>query len=245
VAGGKRIVPDWQLHYLAYQPNVASIYVSPFYGVQTLTLMSVPKSQGKLFLKALFDYTAGGVLLALSLPVFFVAAGLIKATSPGPVFYRQERLGRNGRRFQMIKFRTMVAGADQRLDEVKCMNECDGPVFKIRKDPRIIPFIGTLLRKTSMDELPQLINVVRGEMSQVGPRPPIPAEVDEYEVWQRRRLSMKPGITCLWQIAPRRNDLPFSKWMELDLAYIDQWSLHLDFLILFRTVKAVLMGAGR
>jgi len=240
-----RIVPDWQLHHLAYQPIVAGISVSSFYGVQTLTLKSTPKSQGKLFLKALVDYSAGAVLLVLSLPVFLAAAAAVKASSPGPVFYRQERLGKNGRRFDMLKFRTMKDGADKHIDEVRQMNECDGPVFKIRRDPRIIPVVGTVLRKTSIDELPQLVNVLRGDMSLVGPRPPIPAEVNEYETWQRRRLSMKPGITCLWQVEPCRNDLPFCKWVEMDLAYIDQWSLRLDFLILFKTVKAVLMGAGR
>jgi exopolysaccharide biosynthesis polyprenyl glycosylphosphotransferase len=240
-----RIVPDWQLHHLAYQPIVASIFVSPFYGVQTLALMSVPKNQGKLFLKSVFDYTAAAVLVVICLPIFLGAALAIKASSKGPVFYRQQRLGKNGRRFDMLKFRTMQDGADKHLDEVRQLNECDGPVFKIRKDPRIIPVVGSVLRKSSIDELPQLFNVLRGEMSLVGPRPPIPSEVNEYETWQRRRLSMKPGITCLWQVEPCRNDLPFCKWVEMDLAYIDQWSLRLDFLILFKTVRAVLSGAGR
>jgi lipopolysaccharide/colanic/teichoic acid biosynthesis glycosyltransferase len=207
--------------------------------------MSVPKNQGKLFLKSVFDYTAAAVLVVICLPIFLGAALAIKASSKGPVFYRQQRLGKNGRRFDMLKFRTMQDGADKHLDEVRQLNECDGPVFKIRKDPRIIPVVGSVLRKSSIDELPQLFNVLRGEMSLVGPRPPIPSEVNEYETWQRRRLSMKPGITCLWQVEPCRNDLPFCKWVEMDLAYIDQWSLRLDFLILFKTVRAVLSGAGR
>ena len=121
----------------------------------------------------------------------------------------------------------------------------DGPVFKVKKDPRIIPYIGTLLRKTSLDELPQIINVLRGEMSLVGPRPPIPAEVAEYEVWQRRRLSMKPGLTCVWQCAPKRNEIGFNEWMKMDLSYIDNWSLWLDFRIILHTVKVVLLGEGR
>ena len=125
------------------------------------------------------------------------------------------------------------------------MNECDGPVFKIKKDPRVIPYVGTLLRKTSLDELPQLINVLRGEMSLVGPRPPIIKEVDEYETWHRRRLSMKPGLTCLWQTATSRNDINFTEWMNMDLKYIDNWSLRLDLKILLSTLKVVLIGSGR
>ncbi|MDA3915412.1 MAG: sugar transferase [Deltaproteobacteria bacterium] len=135
--------------------------------------------------------------------------------------------------------------AYERLKELEEMNEADGPAFKIKDDPRIIPYIGSFLRKSSLDELPQLINVLRSEMSIVGPRPPIPKEVDEYSVWQRRRLSMKPGMTCLWQIAPRRNELSFEEWMKLDLKYIDNWSLFNDFKILVLTAKAVLTGAGR
>ncbi|MCF8120543.1 MAG: sugar transferase [Deltaproteobacteria bacterium] len=139
----------------------------------------------------------------------------------------------------------MVPDADKRLEELKALNEADGPAFKIKKDPRIIPYVGSLLRKTGLDELPQLINVFKGEMSLVGPRPPIPAEVEQYDVWQRRRLSMKPGLTCLWQCAPQRNDIGFNDWMKMDLRYIDNWSLWLDVKILFQTVRAVLSGAGR
>ena len=151
----------------------------------------------------------------------------------------------NGRRFPVYKFRTMVSNADEMRKELEEMNEMDGPVFKIKDDPRIIPGVGHFLRKTSLDELPQLFNVLRGEMSLVGPRPPIPKEVDEYSVWHRRRLSMKPGMTCLWQIAPNRNDLTFEQWVKLDLKYIDKWSLFNDVKILIMTAKAVLMGAGR
>ncbi len=240
-----RIIPDWQIHYLAYTPHVASIDVAAFCGIQTLTLKSTPREEGKLFVKALMDYSAAGLLLVLTSPLFLVIAVLIKLFSKGPVFYRQERLGQNGRVFELLKFRTMVNKADQMLDELIELNEADGPAFKIKNDPRIIPVIGTLLRKTSLDELPQFINVVKGEMSLVGPRPPIPVEVIEYKIWQRRRLSMKPGITCSWQIAPRRNDLSFNEWVRLDLDYIDQWSLRNDLVILLKTIRAVLTGAGR
>ncbi len=240
-----RIIPDWQLHYLSYAPEVACIRVAEFAGVPTLTLQSTPLNEGMLLVKAMMDYGLAFVFMAAALPLFVLISLAIVIVSPGPVFYRQERLGRGGRRFNVLKFRTMVMNADQMLDQLREMNEADGPAFKIRNDPRIIPWVGTFLRKTSLDELPQLINVLKGDMSLVGPRPPLPNEVDQYEIWQRRRLSMKPGLTCFWQIAPRRNDLTFDEWMRLDLEYIDKWSLHLDFLILLRTAGAVLTGAGR
>ena len=143
------------------------------------------------------------------------------------------------------KFRTMAADAETICDDLQKLNETYGPVFKIRKDPRIIPYIGTIMRKTGLDELPQLINVLKGEMSLVGPRPPIPAVVEEYDIWQRRRLSMKPGLTCLWQVCPDRNEVCFDDWMKMDLQYIDNWSLGLDFKILLMTAKAVFAGQGR
>ena len=145
----------------------------------------------------------------------------------------------------LYKFRTMVADAEARRHKLDELNEADGPVFKINKDPRIIPYIGTFMRKTSVDELPQLINVFKGEMSVVGPRPPIPAEVEKYEVWQRRRLSLKPGLTCIWQITPNRNEVSFEEWMKMDLKYIDEWSLWLDFKILLKTAWVIFLGAGR
>lgn len=240
-----RIIPDWQLHYLAYAPDVANIRVAEFSGVPTLTLQSTPLNEGMLFVKALMDYGLACVFVLVFSPVFILISLAIFIASPGSVFYKQERLGRNGRRFNVLKFRTMVRNADQMLDELKEKNEADGPAFKIKNDPRIIPWVGTFLRKSSLDELPQLINVLKGDMSLVGPRPPLPSEVDEYEIWQRRRLSMKPGLTCIWQIAPRRNDLSFDEWMKLDLEYIDKWSLQLDFMLLLRTAGAVLTGSGR
>lgn len=240
-----RIIPDWELHYLMYRPDIATIKFENFLGVHTMALQSTPQNEGKMLVKHMGDFAVALALTLLLLPVFLAIGIAIKVFSKGPVFYKQERLGMNGRHFMMYKFRTMIDHADEMLKELAEMNEVDGPVFKIRKDPRIIPYVGTFLRKTSLDELPQLLNVLKGEMSLVGPRPPIPKEVDEYSVWHRRRLSMKPGMTCLWQIAPRRNDLSFEEWMKLDLKYIDNWSLFNDFKILVLTAKAVLTGAGR
>jgi lipopolysaccharide/colanic/teichoic acid biosynthesis glycosyltransferase len=139
----------------------------------------------------------------------------------------------------------MVPDADKQLKELQSANECDGPAFKIRNDPRIIPFVGTFLRKTSLDELPQFINVLKGELSMVGPRPPLPNEVKCYQHWERRRLSMKPSITGSWQVQPNRNDISFEDWMKMDLSYIDNWSLWLDVKIMFRTAWVVLTGTGR
>jgi lipopolysaccharide/colanic/teichoic acid biosynthesis glycosyltransferase len=188
---------------------------------------------------------ASGIGLIVVAPLFAIIAIAIKISSKGPVFYKQERSGLNGRTFMLYKFRTMAADADQKRKELEALNEADGPVFKINNDPRIIPVIGPLLRKTSLDELPQLLNIFRGEMSLVGPRPPIPAEVAQYKPWQRRRLSMKPGLTCIWQTSPNRNDISFNDWMKLDLEYIDNWSPMLDFKLLLKTAQVVLLGNGR
>jgi exopolysaccharide biosynthesis polyprenyl glycosylphosphotransferase len=240
-----RIIPDWQINYLMYQPGIANIRIEDFLGLYTMALQTTPPNEAKLFLKALGDHVAALVLLILCFPLFIIIGAAIKLMSNGPVFFRQERLGLSGRKFILYKFRTMVNDADARKKELIGMNEADGPAFKMKHDPRIIPWVGTFLRKTSLDELPQFINVLKGEMSFVGPRPPIPSEVDEYSIWQRRRLSMKPGLTCYWQIAPRRNELSFEEWMKLDLTYIDTWSLFNDFRILLLTAKAVITGAGR
>lgn len=240
-----RIIPDWELHHLIYQPAISRIRIDDFLGIYTLSLQSTPHNQGLILVKHVFDFMAALILIIVLLPLFMGIALAIKIFSRGDVFYQQERLGMNGRRFMVYKFRTMVSDADERLKELVRMNEADGPVFKIKNDPRIIPHVGTFLRKTSLDELPQLFNVLKMQMSLVGPRPPIPKEVTEYSVWQRRRLSMKPGMTCLWQITPNRNELSFDEWMKLDLKYIDTWSLLNDLIILIATAKTVLTGAGR
>jgi lipopolysaccharide/colanic/teichoic acid biosynthesis glycosyltransferase len=210
-----------------------------------MALTTTPNDDGGLLIKSFFDYLFAAVATVICLLPFIIVAIAIKFCSKGPVFYKQERIGLNGRKFIFYKFRTMVVNAEEEQKKLKTINESDGPVFKIKKDPRIIPIIGTFLRKTSMDELPQLINVLKGEMSIVGPRPPIPSEVEKYDNWQRRRLSMKPGLTCLWQVTPRRNDVCFEEWMSLDLHYIDNWSLELDFKIMLKTPWAVMSGAGR
>ena len=167
---------------------------------------------------------------------------LIKWTLPGPVLFNQVRMGLNGRKFNMYKFRSMHQDAENRLGALKSSNEMSGPVFKIANDPRVTP-VGRFIRKFSIDELPQLFNVLKGDMSLVGPRPPIYKEVLEYQRWQRRRLSMRPGITCIWQVSGR-NDIGFEEWMELDLQYIDNWSFWLDLKLLFKTIPAVLIGKG-
>jgi exopolysaccharide biosynthesis polyprenyl glycosylphosphotransferase len=182
------------------------------------------------------------LLLVLLMPLMIVIGLLVKLTSVGPIIYRQVRCGLYGRKFVLYKFRSMHQGAEDVLWEIRHLNEMDGPVFKMRNDPRVTPF-GRFLRKSSIDELPQLWNVIKGDMSLVGPRAPLPEEVKEYTRWQRRRLSVKPGITCLWQVSGR-NEIDFHEWMKLDLQYIDNWSLLLDLKILLRTFPVVLLGKG-
>ena len=217
-------------------------YLGEIDGVPILSLTSTPHAAGMLILKRFMD-----ILLSISMgiilsPVFFLIAALIKLTSRGPVFYSQVRTGLNGREFLFWKFRSMYLDAESRQRELQKYNEMSGPVFKIRNDPRVTP-IGRFLRRYSLDELPQLWNVLTGEMSIVGPRPPIPTEVKKYERWQRRRLSMKPGLTCLWQVNGR-NEIDFTEWMKLDMQYIDSWSLGLDLKILAKTVPAVVFARG-
>jgi lipopolysaccharide/colanic/teichoic acid biosynthesis glycosyltransferase len=173
----------------------------------------------------------------------FLIAFLIKLTSRGPVLFKQERVGIRGRKFYIYKFRTMVSNAEDLKIELLEKNESDGPAFKIKNDPRITRF-GKFLRKTNLDELPQLLNVLKGEMSLVGPRPPLPSEVTKYERWYLKRLAVKPGITCTWQVMPDRNKIIFDKWMKLDVQYIDRWSIKEDIKILFRTFKTIIYGTG-
>lgn len=180
-------------------------------------------------------------LIALS-PILVAAAIAVKLTSTGPLLYIQDRVGKDGRTFRFAKFRSMRDGAHTELDDLRHLNEVDGPVFKMREDPRITPF-GRFMRKYSIDELPQLFHVLTGDMSLVGPRPPIPAEVLTYDEWQRQRLLTKPGITCIWQVSGR-SDLDFETWVEMDVEYIRTWKPSLDFLILLKTLPAVISARG-
>jgi exopolysaccharide biosynthesis polyprenyl glycosylphosphotransferase len=207
-----------------------------------LGMSRVPTNHGHLATKRVLDVVVSSLAILVLAPVMLVAAIAIRLESSGPVLFKQVRAGRNGRKFVMYKFRSMCTDAEKRLAELMHLNEMDGPVFKITHDPRITK-VGRFIRKTSIDELPQLFNVLFGDMSLVGPRPPLPAEVAQYEGWQRRRLSVRPGITGMWQVSGR-NAVDFARWMELDLEYIDRWSLWLDLQILFRTVPAVLMRSG-
>jgi exopolysaccharide biosynthesis polyprenyl glycosylphosphotransferase len=193
--------------------------------------------------KRLCDLVLSGIGLVLISPIYFGVALAIKLSSKGTVHFRQERVGLNGRTFNLYKFRTMHQDAEAQLKSLLAHNEMSGPAFKMENDPRIRP-VGKFLRKYSLDELPQLWNVFCGDMSLVGPRPPLVTEVKQYDDWHKRRLSMRPGITCLWQVSGRNKITSFDEWARLDLKYIDEWSLSLDFKILMRTVPAVLSASG-
>ncbi|RJO61675.1 sugar transferase [candidate division WS5 bacterium] len=212
-------------------------------GFPLLVFESTPEKLGHLFIKRVIDFVSSGIAIVLLSPVFVVIAVLIKTTSKGPVFFEQARCGLYGRQFILYKFRTMIINAESKLKDILKYNEMDGPVFKMTNDPRVTK-IGKWLRKSSLDELPQLWNVFMGDMSLVGPRPPLPSEVNNYDNWQRRRLSMRPGITCLWQASGRNKITDFREWMRLDLEYIDNWSLWLDFKILVKTIPVVFLGIG-
>jgi exopolysaccharide biosynthesis polyprenyl glycosylphosphotransferase len=222
------------------QPNVKLTHLekTPF-----LTFINTPNNSFRWAWKSISDFAISAVLLFMLSPLFLTIAIIIKLTSKGPVVFKQKRVGLHGRQFYIYKFRTMVQNAEELKAKLMAQNESDGPTFKIKKDPRITA-IGSFLRKTSIDELPQLYNVLKGEMSLIGPRPPLQSEVAEYEDWQLRRLSVKPGITCTWQIIPNRNDVVFEKWMKLDMEYIDKWSLKSDWQLFFKTIKSVLVNRG-
>ena len=221
---------------------VSHVTLERLQGIPLLTFSTTPPNESLLLLKRGIDVALALGLLAILSPFLVVFSLLIKITSRGSIFYRQIRCGLGGRRFTLYKFRSMRVGADQMREALEELNEQDGAAFKIRNDPRCTP-IGRLMRKFSLDELPQLWNVLKGNMSLVGPRPPLPEEVEKYERWQRRRLRMRPGLTCLWALEGR-NRLSFKRWMELDLLYIDTWSPALDWKILLRTIPVVLSGRG-
>jgi exopolysaccharide biosynthesis polyprenyl glycosylphosphotransferase len=208
-----------------------------------LNFINIPYNSYALAIKKIVDLNISLISIIILSPFLLAIVILIKLSSPGPVIFKQKRVGLRGRLFNLYKFRTMVADAEILKKNLSSANEMDGPVFKIKDDPRVTN-IGKFLRKTGLDELPQLFNVLKGEMSLIGPRPPIPSETQQYERWQLRRLSVKPGLSCFWQIKPDRNNIKFEKWMEMDLAYIDNWSLRLDFLIMLKTIRTIFQRTG-
>jgi exopolysaccharide biosynthesis polyprenyl glycosylphosphotransferase len=217
--------------------------VEEFDGIQVLSLVRGPDRAVSLFIKRVLDIGGATIALVALSPVFALIAARIVVLDGPPVIFRQVRIGLHGRPFRVVKFRTMQPDAESQLSELLARNEIRGHAFKLSDDPRLTRS-GRFLRRSSLDELPQFWNVLMGEMSLVGPRPPLPDEVDNYDLWHRRRLSMKPGITGQWQVAARR-EAEFDRWVELDLDYIDRWSLWLDVKILLLTIPAVLNGAGR
>jgi exopolysaccharide biosynthesis polyprenyl glycosylphosphotransferase len=231
-----RIMPDFTDDYL-----LKNLRIEEFENEYVVTLFR-EQMLLQLLLKRLLDLFVSLVMLIVLFPLMALTAILIKLTSPGPVFFIQKRVGMNQREFKLYKFRSMVANAEERKSALFHLNERDGPAFKIENDPRITP-LGRFLRKTSIDELPQLFNVLTGKMSLVGPRPPLPEEVEKYEWLFRKRLSVKPGITCIWQISGR-NNVSFERWMEMDHEYIENWTVWLDLQILLKTIPAVLFSRG-
>ncbi|MBN1560740.1 sugar transferase [candidate division KSB1 bacterium] len=225
-----------------YNLHIAKARQTDFNGFPLLEFQTFYAKEWQLFIKRVLDIAISLTAILFFSPLILLAALLIRITSKGPIFFKQERIGLNGRKFQLYKFRSMVSDAETLKDSLLHYNEMDGPVFKIKHDPRITP-IGYIIRKTSIDEIPQFFNVLKGDMSIVGPRPPLRSEVEHYEIWQRRRLSLKPGITCIWQVSGR-NKIGFEEWMRMDLEYIDHWSLALDLKLMFRTFLVVITGYG-
>jgi exopolysaccharide biosynthesis polyprenyl glycosylphosphotransferase len=227
-----------------FRTDISHATFDDFHGHPVMVFRSTPEASWQGVVKQLIDFLVAFVaVILLSIPFALVALA-IKLTSPGPILFRQKRCGLNGQPFTIFKFRTMETNAEQRKQELAAFNEMSGPVFKMKNDPRVTR-VGKWLRKTSVDELPQLFNVLRGEMSLVGPRPLPVDEVRRFDdLAHRRRLSVKPGITCLWQISGRNEVSDFNDWVRLDLEYIDNWSLWLDLKIMWRTIPIVLLGSG-
>jgi exopolysaccharide biosynthesis polyprenyl glycosylphosphotransferase len=228
---------------LGFLPRTFShVHVENLGHIPLLSLGAAPHDEFLLFAKRVIDVVVSAVALVLFSPLLLLVALLVRLTSPGPVIYKQIRCGLNGRRFTFYKFRSMIANADALRPHIEWLNELDGAAFKISEDPRCTP-LGRWLRKFSLDELPQFWNVLRGDMSLVGPRPPLPEEVEKYETWHRCRLRMRPGLTCLWA-TEGRNRLSFDQWMKSDLLYIDNWSLWLDTKIFVKSIPHVVLGRG-
>ncbi len=231
-----RIVPD------VFQMTLARMQVEEIAGVPMIGVKETSISGLNQLVKRSIDVVLAGLILFLAAPLMGFLALMIKLESPGPVLFRQERVGKNGHRFTCFKFRSMIENAEQQLDRLKSLNEADGPLFKIKADPRMT-LVGKWLRRFSLDELPQLYNVLRGEMSLIGPRPPLPSEVEQYQEWHKRRLEVSPGLTGLWQISGR-SGLTFDEMALLDIYYVENWSLGLDTKIMLQTVPKVLLGDG-
>ena len=224
-----------------FPQDISRVYLERLGSKPLLTFSVTPEEEPLLFKRG-FDFVMALAALVVLSPLLLILALLVKLTSRGPVLFAQTRCGLGGRKITLYKFRSMRADADLLREELEALNEVDGPAFKIRNDPRCTP-MGRFMRKFSLDELPQLVNILKGDMSFVGPRPPLPEEVEKYERWQRRRLRMHPGLTCLWALEGR-SKLSFRRWMELDLEYIDHWSMLLDWKILLKTIPIVLLGRG-
>lgn len=197
---------------------------------------------GEVLAKRLVDLILGGAILIAALPIMLALVVAIKANAAGPIFFVQRRVGQGGKIFKLYKFRSMITDADAIKSSLQLFNEKDGPIFKMKSDPRITS-VGKFMRRHSLDELPQLFNVIAGDMSLVGPRPPLPEEVLNYESWHLRRLAVKPGLTCTWQISGRSH-LTFDEWMKLDIAYIEHWSLGLDLTLIWKTIRVVINADG-
>jgi exopolysaccharide biosynthesis polyprenyl glycosylphosphotransferase len=202
-------------------------------------VIEVKKNKAYLFTKRIFDMICSTIAIIVLSPLLLIVAVLIKIDSKGPIFFKQKRCGKDGKEFSMLKFRSMICNAEDYLDKLQNQNEQTGPVFKIKDDPRITK-IGKFIRKTSIDELPQLFNIIKGDMSIVGPRPPIPTEVEQYTDYQKLRLSVKPGLTCYWQVMGR-NSIGFDEWVKLDIKYIQERCVLLDLILIFKTF-GVLLG---
>jgi exopolysaccharide biosynthesis polyprenyl glycosylphosphotransferase len=231
-----KLIPDM------YELNLSRIDMESIEGIPLLGIKQVSLNTPQRIITRLIDISVSLFGLIIGSPLYLLIALAVKLTSPGPIIYKQERVGINGKRFFMFKFRSMYSDADQRLAQLLSQNEAQGPIFKMKSDPRRTP-IGRLIRRTSLDEVPQLLNILKGEMSLVGPRPPLPSEVAQYEEWQKVRLAIKPGLTGLWQIRGRSN-ISFEEGVLMDIYYIENWSLRLYIQTLLRTIPAVLFSRG-
>ncbi|MBM3236203.1 sugar transferase [Candidatus Poribacteria bacterium] len=226
-----------------FRTMIAKLHVSEIHGIPILTFSTAPIKEWQQFIKRCIDVVVSIIALVVLSPFFLIISALIKLTSPGPAFYEWNVIGFNKKPFKGYKFRSMIKDAEKLKEKLLAQNEMTGPMFKMRNDPRVTP-IGRFLRKFSFDELPQLWSVLKGDMSLVGPRPCLQTELPHFESWQRRKFSVKPGLTCLWQVSGRNDIKDFNEWAKMDLEYIDNWSLWLDFKILLNTVPVVLLGKG-